>query len=65
MILILRCFSLKTADFATFPSEVGKLIMHEEKWEKTEKKLYSQFPEIKENCHINFSYKIIETDLKK
>ena len=41
MILILRCFSLKTADFATFTSEVGKLIMHEEKWEKTEKKLYS------------------------
>ena len=41
MILDLLCFSYKTADFATFTSEVCKLIRNEEKWEKIEKKSYS------------------------
>ena len=36
--LILRYFSHKAADFATFTLEVCRLIRYEEKWEKIEKK---------------------------
>ena len=38
MMLILRYFSHKAADFATFTLEVCGLIRHEENWEKIEKK---------------------------
>ena len=38
MMLILRCFSHKAADFATSTLEVCRLIRYEEKWEKIEKK---------------------------
>ena len=37
--LILRYFSHKAADFATFTLEVCRLIRYEEKWEKIEKKI--------------------------
>ena len=65
MMLILRWFSLKTADFAAITLEPCRLIRYEEKWEQIEKKLYLDFQEIKENSCIDLSYKITETDLKK
>ena len=64
MMLILRWFSHKTADFATFTLKVYRLIRYEEKWEKIKKESYSWFQEIKENTHINLSYKTIEIDFK-
>ena len=53
MTLVLRWFSQKTADFATFTLEVWRLIRYEEKWEKIEKKVYLKFLEIKEIFHID------------
>ena len=41
IIVDLQCFSHKIADFATFTSEVCRLIRYEEKLEKIENKLYS------------------------
>ena len=35
------------------------------RWEKIEKKSYLWFQEIKENCHNDLLYKIIDTDFKK
>ena len=39
MMLILRWFNHKIADFATFTLEICRLIRYEEKWEKKEKKM--------------------------
>ena len=73
-----RCFSHKNTDFKTFTSEVCRLIRYEEKLEKIGRKSYTLFvksyllfklpwlfEEIKENVHIDLSYKIIKTDLKE
>ena len=64
MMLILRCFSHKAADFATSTLEVCRLIRYEEKWEKIEKKILFVISRNKKNSRIDLSYRIIETDEK-